>query len=594
MGWLTDLIAYIGNHRIAAIWSLISISSLVYFISKKIATQLNQSYKHKFNLEEARLSKLAHDLSTRESLVSEKESFLQEKESNIRQHIADEVFREVSARLSAPGQSRATSCPGKIHLPLPSDSALLPPMYSPLFSSSRPETLERRIVSSTDGSLSIVGPFSCQALIHSITTQKKYQTSLTHCTCEDFKYRGGPCKHMLFLLFSISSTSASSLQELHRSGNMDLEIKKAYAEQAKRAQADLSKLQQEYTLLQNKSGDEIAALQQQISTLQDTARRHNERLRRFLDSNLTSIPWLAGMMADFLTYDYEIEARKLEWGSNIQRQKKVASIRDIRADAKARIQEAKEAVYQLEYLRTLYPALDDVLETDYRELKFTGEIPEYDPIRNYLSKEEWSRLSPVEKDQLALDRYIESMNKSKWQIGRDYELSVAYEYSQKGYHVDTTGNYMKFEDLGRDLIATHDEETIIIQCKYWSKTKTIHEKHIFQLYGTLVMYRLENQNLLNRSIHGVFITNTTLSPMAHQVADLLDIAVVEGHEMVAFPRIKCNIGHDEFGETYIYHLPMDPQYDSTQIKHPGEFYAFTVQEAIDAGFRRAYKWSGKS
>jgi hypothetical protein len=321
---------------------------------------------------------------------------------------------------------------------------------------------------------------------------------------------------------------------------------------------------------------------------------HLENLEMLLSSNLDSIPWLAGMMADFLTYDLEVEARKLEWGSNIQRQKKVSSIRDIRADTKSRIQEAKEAVYQLEYLRALYPALDDVLEADYKELKFTGEIPQYDPIRSYLSKEEWDQLSPVERDQLALDRYVKSINKSKWQIGRDYELSVAYEYRQKGYYVDTTGNYMKFEDLGRDLIAQNEQRTIIIQCKYWSKTKTIHEKHIFQLYGTLVMYRLENQNLLNRSIHGVFITNTTVSSMAHQIADLLDISVVEGHEMVAFPRIKCNIGHDEFGETYIYHLPMDSQYDSTQIKHPGEFYAFTVQEAIDAGFRRAYKWHGKN
>ena len=34
----------------------------------------------------------------------------------------------------------------------------------------------------------------------------------------------------------------------------------------------------------------------------------------------------------------------------------------------------------------------------------------------------------MERDQLALDRYVKSINKSKWQIGRDYELSVAYEW----------------------------------------------------------------------------------------------------------------------------------------------------------------------
>lgn len=159
--------------------------------------------------------------------------------------------------------------------------------------------------------------------------------------------------------------------------------------------------------------------------------KHKANLSALLSSNLTAMPWLAGMMADYLTYDFEVEAKKLEWGYNVQREKKIASVRAIRADAQKRIEEAKIATYQLEYLRTLYPALDDILETDYKDLNFTGEIPKYDPVREYLSREEWLSLSQIERDQLALDRYIQSHNKSKWQIGRDYELSVAYEYSKK-------------------------------------------------------------------------------------------------------------------------------------------------------------------
>jgi len=38
-------------------------------------------------------------------------------------------------------------------------------------------------------------------------------------------------------------------------------------------------------------------------------------------------------------------------------------------------------------------------------------------------------------------------------------------------------------------------------------------------------------------------------------------------------------------------LPMDQQYDTTKInKKDGDFYAFTVQEAEDKGYRRAHKW----
>lgn len=51
--------------------------------------------------------------------------------------------------------------------------------------------------------------------------------------------------------------------------------------------------------------------------------------------------------------------------------------------------------------------------------------------------------------------------------------------------------------------------------------------------------------------------------------------------------IKCNIGNN--GEK-IYHLPFDQQYYRTEIKSPGEFYAWTVEEAVNAGFRRAFKY----
>ena len=121
------------------------------------------------------------------------------------------------------------------------------------------------------------------------------------------------------------------------------------------------------------------------------------------------------------------------------------------------------------------------------------------------------------------------------------------------------------------------------------------EKHIFQLYGTLVSYCIEHSNnsLFKNSVHGVFVTSTVLSPMARKVADWLHITVIENHEMVDFPRIKCNIGKDESGkDVKIYHLPMDLQYDSTKIDQLGEFYAFTVQEAVDHGFRRTFKWHG--
>ena len=338
---------------------------------------------------------------------------------------------------------------------------------------------------------------------------------------------------------------------------------------------------------------ENSAYKNENEKIKKELENRKKNLDKILESNLTSAPWLAGMMADFITYDIEIEAKKLDWGCNVERQKKVAAIREIRADAKQRIEEAKLAVYQLKYLIALYPSLEDVLETDYSDLDFTGQIPEHDPVYDWIEKDEWKSLSENQRNQLALDRYVQSRKKSKWQIGRDYELSVAFEFMQDGFIVDTCGSYLKFEDMGRDIIARKNGRVYIIQCKYWSQDKLIHEKHIYQLYGTAISYSIEN-NKTHEKIVPVFVTNISLSSTAKQAAKLLHVTVYENHPLINFPRIKCNIGKkDEFGcSTKIYHLPMDAQYDATRINAPGECYAYTVEEAVSKGFRRAYKWQG--
>jgi hypothetical protein len=171
-------------------------------------------------------------------------------------------------------------------------------------------------------------------------------------------------------------------------------------------------------------------------------------------------------------------------------------------------------------------------------------------------------------------------------------LYVGYKYSQKGYDVDYFGSYMGLEDLGRDLIAKKSSEILIIQCKYWSEKKLIHENHINQLYGTMICYCIEHQVIIE-NVKGILVTNIELSPMAKKMASYLGIRYVEHYESGDYPCIKCNIGHGEFGETTkIYHLPFDQQYDSTKIQNQGEFFAMTVAEAETAGFRRAYKWFG--
>ena len=74
------------------------------------------------------------------------------------------------------------------------------------------------------------------------------------------------------------------------------------------------------------------------------------------------------------------------------------------------------------------------------------------------------------------------------------------------------------------------------------------------------------------------------------MAMYLKIKYVENFQKGDYPCIKCNINYNDYGISKIYHLPFDQKYDVTKITNKGEFYAMTVQEAEEAGFRRAFKW----
>lgn len=365
----------------------------------------------------------------------------------------------------------------------------------------------------------------------------------------------------------------------------------------------------DYVIYQTETGKRVKKLFETVDILEKNDLEKDQEIKAlservyFLEnshSNLKEIPFMAKIISDYETYNIEVLAKQLDWGYDVQRLKKVASIREIRHMAQENVEKNLAAKYNLEYLLQLFPVLSEVIEHEYSELPLPvlssnlDDLNEtYDNVRNYLTKDEYNSLSSIERNQLALDRY-KNRSKSKWQIGRDYELYVGHIYEKQGYTVDYTGSFFKLEDLGRDLIASKGRSIRIIQCKNWAKEKVIHEKYIFQLFGTTISYKIENE-IKNKSVKGVFVTTTKLSDVAKRVADILEIEYIENFPLGEYPCIKCNIGKDEFGyKTYIYHLPFDQQYDKTKTNKPGEFMAYTVKEAEQAGFRRALKWFGNT
>jgi hypothetical protein len=267
----------------------------------------------------------------------------------------------------------------------------------------------------------------------------------------------------------------------------------------------------------------------------------------------------------------------------------------VREEAKRR----RDAEYEnrntqaiIEYYEWIAPFLVD-LKNDLIDIKEEENLKEYneeelqDPIVNYITKEEFRKLSSQERNQIALDRFWKRP-KSNWLLGRIYERYIGYLYEEQGYDVEYVGIFKGYEDLGRDLICKRGNNFIIIQCKNWSQFKTIYEKHIFQFFGTVFQYRDANPE---QRVRGIFYTTTSLSDLARKFARELGIELKENLKFEqTYPSIKCNISHID--GTKIYHLQFDQQYDKTKItKSRGEFYCRTVKEAEDAGFRRAFKYS---
>ena len=406
---------------------------------------------------------------------------------------------------------------------------------------------------------------------------------------------------LLFIMLYIKSLNKDIRSEKEKRSKaeaenreLSYEVKATKTKLEEENKTQIREITREFTNEINVIKSENTNLETKVKSYQERELTRNQMLEDIFESNLKAFPYLAGIMADYKTAELLKLEKQLDWGHNEARIKKVQDIRVIRKEARDAIEKAKEAEYQLAYLLQLYPELEDIIETDYKELdlEVKTEIPEHDPARDYLSKEEWKELNESERNQLALDRYIASHRKTNWQIGRDYEAYVGYIYETQGAKVEYTGSILKLQDLGRDLIIHMDNQVRIVQCKYWSKDKLIHEKHIFQLYGTVISYCMEN-NITEDSVKGILITNICLSDTAKKMAKRLGILFKENYPIGDYPRIKCNVGRDDQGnKTYIYHLPMDLQYDSVVIKKQDECYAFTVKEAEVKGFRRAYKWRG--
>lgn len=324
----------------------------------------------------------------------------------------------------------------------------------------------------------------------------------------------------------------------------------------------------------------------------DSREKELERAKTELCDMLTTAqittPFLAKQFSDFMYVNDLLDADYLETKSR-PAFTAAEKVREIAKQKRVLQEQCKLQEYQLNLYETAFPWLAEFKEISSEDLQQLASVDtapdsEYSSLKKWLSPQEYQSLPSAERLQLALERYTKRQ-KTNWQIGIEYERYVGYCYERKGYKVRYFGATEGLEDMGRDLIVTQGKKLFVIQCKRWSTEKTIHEKHIFQLYGTTILQMLENPD---KRVSGLFITTTTLSELAKSCADYLHITVVENYPLREYPLIKCNISKN--GEK-IYHLPFDQQYDRVMVEPDGgDCYASTVQEAESKGFRHAWRW----
>ena len=325
-------------------------------------------------------------------------------------------------------------------------------------------------------------------------------------------------------------------------------------------------------------------------------------LEKSFQEQALGFPTLSKAFADYLALRDEQIARQLETKAH-PAQKAADTVRQLKAEKRDLVERCHMLQYLLLYYEELFPAIAEYREIDPLErARDTSTEDNPDPVRAWLTKEEYESLPHLQRLQLALDHYWKK-RKSPWQLGRDYERYVGFQHEKEGYNVVYQGIIKGLDDCGRDLICRKGEELVIVQCKYWAQGKTIHEKHITQLFGTCVEFWVREMKesvsqielfpeiLKSRRIIPRFVTSTVLSETARGFAKALGVHVVENFPLKPYPCIKCNVSRTT-GER-IYHLPFDQQYDSTVIENDGvECYVETVADAEARGFRHSFRWQG--
>lgn len=227
-----------------------------------------------------------------------------------------------------------------------------------------------------------------------------------------------------------------------------------------------------------------ATLQSEREHFEEIKTESRLALEKIGKEKALGFPWIATAISDYLKL-YDLKLAKVLENKKHPARRAAEELREA-AGEKAALRRENKILRELHrYYENLFPWLIDFKGEDLDELIRQVNQPKIDddedddPAALWLSEAERDSvaLTRAEKFQRALERYWQS-KKSPWRLGRDYERYVGYLLESQGFKVEYYGIEAGLEDLGRDLVCLNGNDVRIVQCKYWSFHKVLHEKHV--------------------------------------------------------------------------------------------------------------------
>lgn len=175
--------------------------------------------------------------------------------------------------------------------------------------------------------------------------------TLTKCECEDFKHTKSPCKHMLFLIYSLGVLQMYK-EECYKRDNW---IQDIYALQGQKKELE-NKIKSAKDIQKN--------VDKRIRILQKSYDKAKKELQELIEKKCSAYPIFAAMYADVYTYYYDLAAQSLR-DKPRPAVGEALRIVELRKHTREHIKEKKELEYKLGAIRQIYPEVDKIFNNDF-------------------------------------------------------------------------------------------------------------------------------------------------------------------------------------------------------------------------------------